>query len=88
AWVSIERVRIRVVAFATAARALGASERDWDVAPGATVADLVRSLAAVHPELARDLPRLAFAVDGELGRDDRPLAEGSEVALLPPVSGG
>jgi len=35
------------------------------------------------------LPRLALAVDGELARDPaRQLAEGCEVALLPPVSGG
>ena len=81
-------MRVRVVAFATAARALGSAERDCDLAEGATVADLTRALARQAPALADQLPRLAIAVDGELAKPDRALAEGSEVALLPPVSGG
>ena len=55
---------------------------------GATVAELRRALAAAAPELASQLPRWAIAVDGELAGSDRALADGAEVALLPPVSGG
>jgi molybdopterin converting factor small subunit len=81
-------VRIRLLAFATAAQALGAPARDWEIEPGATVADLTAALRAGSPALAALLPRLAIAVDGELARADRVLADGCEVALLPPVSGG
>jgi molybdopterin synthase catalytic subunit len=81
-------VKIRLVAFATARRALGAEARDWELAEGATVGDLAAALAAARPELAAELPRWALAVDGRLARPHEPLAEGSEVALLPPVSGG
>ena len=81
-------MRVRVVAFATAADALGAAARDWELADGATLGTLADELAARFPALGRHASRLAWAVDGELARPDRELAEGAEVALLPPVSGG
>ncbi len=81
-------MRIRVVAFATAAQALGAGSRERELPAGATLGELVADLARAHPALAPLLPRLALAVDGELARPDRPLDDGCEVALLPPVSGG
>jgi molybdopterin synthase catalytic subunit len=82
-------VKVRVVAFATAREALGASELDIEVPGDAPVlADLEALLIDSHPELAALWPRLATAVDGELAGGDAPLREGVEVALLPPVSGG
>jgi molybdopterin converting factor subunit 1 len=81
-------MRIRLLAFATAAQALGAAEREVELPEGTTVGALARRLAQLHPALAPQLPRLAFAVDGELARSERALADGCEVALLPPVSGG
>jgi len=81
-------VKIRVLAFASAADALGAAEREIDLPAGATVAALGELLCREHPGLARLWPRLALAVDGEVRQADLPLADGSEVALLPPVSGG
>jgi len=81
-------VKIRVLAFATASQALGAAECTLELPDGATVGDLRRILAHRSPELARRLPTLALAVDGELASDARTLADLSEVALLPPVSGG
>ena len=81
-------MRVRLVAFATAAEALGASALAWEAPAGATLGELVAGLAARYPALAAGLPRLAFAVDGAIARPDRALTEGCEVALLPPVSGG
>jgi len=81
-------MRVRLLAFASASQALGAPEREWELADGADVAALTRSLEAALPALAPTLSRLAIAVDGELARPDTPLSEGCEVALLPPVSGG
>jgi molybdopterin converting factor small subunit len=52
------------------------------------VADALGVLEARHPGLAALRPHLAIAVDRELARGDRALAEGMELALLPPVSGG
>jgi len=81
-------MRITLVAFATAADALGAPETEMDVPAGATIADLRRLLEAEHPGLEPLWPRLAVAIDGEIARGDDKLTDGAEVALLPPVSGG
>lgn len=81
-------MRVRLLAFATAATEIGATEVEIDLAGGATVADLRRALEARHPGLAELWPRLAVAVDGELASSGTALADGVEVALLPPVSGG
>jgi molybdopterin synthase catalytic subunit/molybdopterin converting factor small subunit len=81
-------MRIHLVAFASAADALGAAELDLEVEPGSRVADLRERLEREHPLLTPLWPRLAVAVDGRLVRAEEALAEGVEVALLPPVSGG
>jgi molybdopterin synthase catalytic subunit len=81
-------MRVRVLAFATAATELGATESEIDLPAGASVDTLRRELLARHPGLADLWPRLAVAVDGELVNADTALADDVEVALLPPVSGG
>lgn len=81
-------MQVRFLAFATAATELGATEGEIELNEGATVEALRRELLARHPGLADLWPRLAVAVDGELATADTVLAEGVEVALLPPVSGG
>jgi MoaE-MoaD fusion protein len=81
-------MKIRLLAFASAADALGGASTELELPGPATVGDLKDRLAADHPALGALWPRVAVAVDGELVRDDAPLADGVEVALLPPVSGG
>ena len=81
-------MRIRVLAFATAAAALGAAETERELPAGATVADLRRTLADESERLAACMARVAIAVDGALARPETALVPGCEVALLPPVSGG
>jgi len=81
-------MRIRLLAFASAGDVLGSPETDLEVPAGTRVAELGAVLTQRWPALAPLWPRLAVAVDGELARPDAPLAENSEVALLPPVSGG
>jgi len=81
-------MRVRVVAFATAAQALGSSATEIELPASATAGDLLAHLESAHPSLRERRGALALAVDGELARPDAPLAPGCEVALLPPVSGG
>jgi molybdopterin synthase catalytic subunit len=81
-------MRVRLFAFASAADALGGSGFDLDLPEGSRVADLRERLTSGHPDLAPLWPRLAVAIDGELAGAEAPLADGAEVALLPPVSGG
>ncbi len=81
-------MRVRILAFATAATELGATESEIEIADGSTIDTLRRHLLALHPGLEPLWPRLAVAVDGELAGAATVLTEGVEVALLPPVSGG
>jgi molybdopterin converting factor subunit 1 len=81
-------MRVTVRLFARARDLAGADAVTVDLAAGATVADLRRRLAAEAPALAGLLPRCAVAVGQEFAGDSTTLADGAEVALLPPVSGG
>jgi len=74
--------------FARARDLAGADVVAVDLPAGATVRDLRRRLAEVHPYLAGLLERCAVAVDNEFADDKLPLPPGAEVAVLPPVSGG
>jgi MoaE-MoaD fusion protein len=81
-------MKIRLLAFATAADALGTGETELEIPDGSRVADLRQRLDRDHPGLAPLWPRLAIAVDGRIVPPDTYLEDGVEVALLPPVSGG
>lgn len=81
-------MKVRLLAFATAGDALGATELEMELPDGSRVADLRARLDRDHPALGPLWPRLAIAVDGRIAGPDAPLLDGVEVALLPPVSGG
>lgn len=80
--------RIRVLLFAALADAAGLRETSLDVADGAAVGDLPSRLAETFPKLRPLCANVAFAVNAEYAAPGRPLREGDEVALIPPVSGG
>lgn len=78
----------RVLLFGAAADLAG-GEREIELpAGGSTLAELWGTLAERHPSLAPMRDTLAFAVNGEYARMGDPVADGDEVAVLPPVSGG
>ena len=52
-----------------------------------TVGDLKRLLMEQYPAL-RELSSLALAVNQSYARDNDPVNESDEIALIPPVSGG
>jgi len=78
--------RLKVLYFASLRDAAGAAE--------ATVDTAAPDLRTLYDELrerhgfALPADRLRVAVDGAFARWDDALAEGSEVAFIPPVSGG
>ena len=81
-------MRVTVRLFARLRDIAGASELARDVAPGATIGDLWRQLAAEFPELAGYERSISSAVNADYTRMDRIIGEGDEIAFLPPVSGG
>lgn len=78
---------LRLVFLGRLADAAGAAEREEPAVP-----DLATLLAALPAELAQALGdhRVRVAINGALASDARayPLADGDEIAFLPPVSGG
>ena len=77
---------VRVRLFAALRELAGASEVE---ATGSTVDDVVTALSERYGERFAKVARAgSVVVDGERVAADRVLAEGDEVALLPPVSGG
>ncbi len=81
-------MKLRVLAFATAAEAIGADEIEIELPDGSGLPDLADRLQRDYPDLGAIWPRLAVAVDGELVPPETRLTDTAEVALLPPVSGG
>ena len=59
-----------------------------EVPTGATVADVWQALVAEFPEMARYESSVSTAVNADYARMTAIVADGDEVAFLPPVSGG
>lgn len=71
--------------FASARDAVGAARVTTSAR---TVGAAVDELVAAHPALAELLETCAIWVNGEPAQATDPLADGDELAILPPVSGG
>jgi molybdopterin synthase catalytic subunit len=81
-------VRIRVRLFAIQRELAGAREVPLELRDGATVADAWSGLVALHPALEPGRASVRFARNGTYADEATPLADGDEVAMIPPVSGG
>lgn len=88
-------VQIRL--FATFQEAIGEGSLDREVAAEATVGDLLRPLAAEHPDLDlfEDGSLRGYVTVLQNGENvghgeglETPLAEGDTISVFPPVSGG
>jgi molybdopterin converting factor subunit 1 len=66
----------------------GASEMTMTLPAGATIRDAWRLMLQRHPALAPYETVVSCARNADYSRMDVTLAEGDEVAFLPPVSGG
>jgi MoaE-MoaD fusion protein len=76
-------MRVNVRLFAVLRERAGSDSLEIDLEDGATVADAVRALAPVAGEMP-----FRVAVNREYADDSTPIAEGDELAAIPPVSGG
>jgi molybdopterin synthase catalytic subunit len=81
-------MRIRVRLFAMQREAAGRRELAVEVADGAVVEDAWTAAVGQVPALAPGRSSVRFAVNGEYADPDRALADGDELACIPPVSGG
>ena len=79
---------IRVLAFAGARDAIGVAELSLSLAGPTTARALLERLCREHPPLAPYAGSLRLAVNGAYAAWDDPVADGDEVAIIPPVAGG
>ena len=79
---------VRVLLFAGLRERLRRSHVDLELAADATVRDLLSALGAAHPTVRELLPACRVAVDQTFVTADHPVHASSEVAVIPPVSGG
>ena len=81
-------MRITVRLFAAQREAAGTASTTTELPEGATVADAYERVCATFPAIERGARTVAFAVNQVHVGTDAALADGDEVALLPPVAGG
>ena len=74
--------------FASYRERVGRSEVSLELPDGSSVASFVREMGERFPKLTSKPSSLVVAVNQEYRGHEHVLAEGDEVALIPPVSGG
>jgi molybdopterin converting factor subunit 1 len=78
-------MRVTVLYFAAARERAGTAREELQLPDGSSAADALLAIVARHPGLEPIKGKLRLAVDQDFAGT---LRDGSEVALIPPVSGG
>lgn len=81
-------MRVEVLYFAILRERVGRERESLELPDGADVRTARAAIAARHPGIESLLPRVQTAVNRVMAKDVTALADGDEVALLPPVAGG
>ena len=81
-------MRVRIRLFAVQRELAGTREVVLELPAGAVVETAWAGLVDRYPVLAPGRPSMRFARNGEYADPDAALADGDEVAMIPPVSGG
>jgi molybdopterin converting factor subunit 1 len=81
-------MKLRVKLFAAAKELAGRDQLTFELKPNATISDLRAAVEKAHPALSRIAAHSLWAVGTEYATNDTLLSEASEIALIPPVSGG
>ena len=79
---------VSVLLFSVLRENLGASELQVDVARGSTVADVLDAVCTRHPVVKQYRSVLRVGLNAAYANESAPVADGDEVALITPVSGG
>ena len=81
-------MHVRIRLFAAFREAVGRSQLTVDAPTGATAGQVVERLRAEYPSLGPAAEGAMLALNQEYVDASAPLADGDELALIPPVSGG
>ena len=80
-------MNVRVRLFASAREAAGVGQLLVDLPSGHAVRDAIAAVTTLHP-LVGEIRQMIVAKNREYVGLDEQLADGDELALIPPVSGG
>jgi len=81
-------MKVKVKFFAAPREALSKSEVEQELPPGATVGVLLERLSRDYPVLRSYIEGMRVAVNHRYAAGEAQLADGDEIACLPPVGGG
>jgi molybdopterin converting factor subunit 1 len=81
-------MKVEVKLFAVARQVVGAEVVTLELDDTATIREVRAALASQYPALAANLRHMLLAVDTEYASDATPVSARSEIAVIPPVSGG
>jgi molybdopterin synthase catalytic subunit len=81
-------MKVQVLYFAVLRERTRLDQETVELAEGASVGDARAAIAARHFSVAALMPQVQIAVNRAVAPDAHTLAEGDELALLPPVAGG
>jgi len=81
-------MKITLRLFASVREIVGAGEVALEAPEGCTLGQLVQRVGEAYPRLKPLAPTLMLAVNREYRTAEHRLADGDEVGLIPPVSGG
>ena len=81
-------IAVRVRFFARLREQTGTETEALQVQPGATLEDVYGVLRRKHPALESDRKAVRGAINQEVSDWSAVVADGDEVAFIPPVSGG
>lgn len=81
-------MRVQVLFFASWAELTGSPSAEIDLAEGSRVDDVLAELCDRWPAIEKLVPYVAVAINQAYADRGTVLADGDEVAVIPPVSGG
>lgn len=79
---------VTVLYFASLRDHLGCDGEEFELPSATTSADVLATVARRHPAIAETVARSRLAVDQAFAAGALTLTSASELALIPPVSGG
>ena len=81
-------IRVRIRLFAMQRELAGTREVELELPGGSTIDDAWQALVARIPAIAPGRQTVRFARNADYAPAETLLADGDEVAMIPPVSGG